>query len=96
MRLRECRGMKAWGDGGGIQGKGDILLLHILVLEGKAGAQGDLRPHNATATIKVMFLLVHMHGTTDALGGASAAAKELCHHLPDCATTTDVGTVITV
>lgn len=56
-------------------------IVAVLVSKAQPSTQGGLCPHNATATIKVVFCLVHVHRTPLAHGCPINATKQFSHHL---------------
>mmetsp|Transcript_22786 Transcript_22786/g.58407 ORF Transcript_22786/g.58407 Transcript_22786/m.58407 type:complete len:416 (+) Transcript_22786:91-1338(+) len=79
-----------------VHGERNVPLLHVLVLEGQAGAERDLRAHDAAAAVEVVLLLVHVHRAADALGRAGVAPEELRYDLVHGAAAPDVRAVVAV
>jgi hypothetical protein len=66
------------------------------VRERQARAERDLGADDAAAAEKVGLAAVHVHRPAEALGGASALAHELRHHLEDRAAAREVLAVVAV
>ena len=60
-------------------GQAGAAVAAILVLQGQAGAEADLRADDAVAAVKAVFDAEHVHGAALALGNAGGAAGEFGH-----------------
>ena len=61
-------------------GKGNVVIALVFVGKGDTGPEGDVRAHNAVATVEFFLFREHMHGATLATGIPAFAARQLGHH----------------